>query len=286
MRVIITVRVLIGVRFCDRGVVAGTESTVLARQRQAVILEEARRTGAVRVSDLVSRLGVSDMTIRRDLDVLAGRGLVEKVYGGATTATGGSRLDTCAETRLRHEAIAAEAARRVRPGQAVGLSSSPVTNVLARALDPVPDLTVVTNSLTVADIAAASAQPDRVVILTGGMRGGSDVLVGPLAVQSLRGLHVDLVFLGVYGICERAGFTVPNLTESEADRALVGTGRSLVVLADHTRWATVGISTVAALSEADVLISDDGLADTARDALSAHVGELAIVPVRRRGERA
>ncbi len=255
---------------------------MLARQRQAVILEETRRTGAVRVSDLVSRLGVSDMTIRRDLDVLAGRGLVEKVYGGATTVTrpDGSWPHVCAETRARYEAIAAEAARRVRPGQAIGLSSSAVTNVLARVLDSVPNLTVVTNSLTVADIAAASTQPDRVVVLTGGVRGGSDVLVGPLAVQSLRGLHLDMVFLGVHGICGRAGFTVPNLTESEADRALVEAGRSLVVLADHTRWAAVGISTVASLSEADVLISDEGLAENAREVLAAHVGELVIVPVR------
>ena len=63
---------------------------MLARQRQAVILEEVRRTGAVRVSDLVVRLGVSDMTVRRDLDVLAARGLVEKVYGGATSVVGRS----------------------------------------------------------------------------------------------------------------------------------------------------------------------------------------------------
>ncbi|WP_197318912.1 DeoR/GlpR family DNA-binding transcription regulator [Saccharomonospora sp. NB11] len=251
---------------------------MLARQRQAVILEETRRTGAVRVSDLVSRLGVSDMTIRRDLDVLAGRGLVEKVYGGATRVSGGSPVETCVEARARHEAIAAEAARRVRPGQAVALSSGPVTNVLARVLDPVPNLTVVTNSLTVADIAASSAQPDRVVILTGGVRGGSDVLVGPLAVQSLRGLHADLVFLGVYGISERAGYTVANLSECDADRALVETGRSLVVLADHTRWSVAGISTVASLSEADAVISDEGLDDAARDVLSAHVGELTLVP--------
>lgn len=282
-----TESVLIGVRFCVSGVVAGRSQQVLARQRQAVILEETRRAGAVRVSDLVSRLGVSDMTIRRDLDVLAGRGLVEKVYGGATTVTRpeGAGPDTCLETRARHEAIAREAARRVRPGHAIGLSSSAVTNVLARVLDPVPKLTVVTNSLAVADIAAASAQPDRVVILTGGVRGGTDVLVGPLAVQSLRGLHLDLVFLGVHGICDRAGFTVPNLTESDADRALVEAGRSLVVLADHTRWATAGISTVAALSEADVLISDEGLAQNAREVLSAHVGELVTVPVRRDGHR-
>ncbi|HEX3592730.1 MAG TPA: DeoR family transcriptional regulator, partial [Pseudonocardiaceae bacterium] len=61
---------------------------MLARQRQSVILDEVRRTGAVRVSELVERLGVSDMTVRRDLDVLAARGLVDKVYGGATSIEG------------------------------------------------------------------------------------------------------------------------------------------------------------------------------------------------------
>src|SRR5258708_5777030 len=63
---------------------------VLARQRQAMILDEVKKTGAVRVSDLVDRLGVSDMTVRRDLEVLARRGLVEKVYGGATAVVGRS----------------------------------------------------------------------------------------------------------------------------------------------------------------------------------------------------
>lgn len=250
---------------------------MLARQRQAVILEETRRTGAVRVSDLVSRLGVSDMTIRRDLDVLAGRGLVEKVYGGATvTRPLEVDAESCAKTRARHRAIAAEAARRVEPGQAVGLSSGSLSAALARALDPIANLTVVTNSLTVADIAASSAQPDRVVILTGGVRGGSDALVGPLAVQSLRGLHLDTVFLDVHGITQRCGFTVASLTEKDADRALVEAGRDLIVLADHTRWARAGISTVAKLSEAAVLISDDGLDVEAREVLSARVGDLVI----------
>ncbi|OQO92612.1 DeoR family transcriptional regulator [Saccharomonospora piscinae] len=252
---------------------------MLARQRQAVILEETRRSGAVRVSELVHRLGVSDMTIRRDLDVLAGRGLVEKVYGGATNvAPAGGELDRdpCARQRRLHTAIAVEAARLVRPGTAVGLSSGAASRSLARVLEPVPDLTVVTNSLAVADIAAASARPDRVVVLTGGVRGESDVLVGPLAVQSLRGLHLDLVFLGVHGIAERSGCTVPSLSESEADRALVEAGRTLVVLADHTCWGVAGIATVAALSDADVLISDDGLDASARDILAARVGELVI----------
>jgi len=252
---------------------------VLARQRQAVILEEARRTGAVRVSDLVAKLGVSDMTVRRDLDVLAGRGLVEKVYGGATSVVGKSTDEPGFEAksvrqRAQKEAIAALAAGLVRPGTAIGVSAGTTTWTLARALDEIPGLTIVTNSIQVADVLRGANQPERTVVLTGGVRTPSDALVGPVAVQSLRSLHLDVVFLGVHGMADGPGFTTPNLTESETDRALVEAGRKLVVLADHTKWGIVGISTIAGLEEADVVVSDDGLSDAARETLTEQAGEL------------
>ena len=257
---------------------------MLARQRQAVILEDARRNGAVRVSDLVARLGVSDMTIRRDLDVLAGRGLVEKVYGGATAILGESTDEPGFEAkssrqRAQKEAIAKLAAALVRPGTAIGISAGTTTWTLARALGAIAGLTVVTNSIRVADVLREAAQPDRSVVLTGGVRTPSDALVGPVAVHSLRRLHLDLVFLGVHGMAEGPGFTTPNLTESETDRALVEAGRQLIVLADHTKWGIVGISTIADLDEANVVVTDDGLPETARQTLAEHAGELLVAQV-------
>ncbi|AXB45355.1 DeoR/GlpR family DNA-binding transcription regulator [Amycolatopsis albispora] len=257
---------------------------MLARQRQAVILEEARRTGAVRVSDLVGRLGVSDMTVRRDLDVLASRGLVEKVYGGATSVVGKSTDEPGFEAksvrqRAQKEAIAEIAAGLVKPGTAIGISAGTTTWTLARALDSVPGLTIVTNSIQVADVLRGSSQPDRTVVLTGGVRTPSDALVGPVAVNSLRSLHLDVVFLGVHGMADGPGFTTPNLTESETDRALVEAGRRLVVLADHTKWEIVGISTIADLDEADVVVSDDGLSERAIEILREKAGELIIANV-------
>lgn len=258
---------------------------MLARQRQAMILEEARRTGAVRVSDLVARLGVSDMTIRRDLDVLASRGLVEKVYGGATAVVGKSTDEPGFEAksgqqRALKEAIAELAATLVRPGTAIGISAGTTTWTFARALSHVPGLTVVTNSIRVADVLRDTPHPDRTVVLTGGVRTPSDALVGPVAVDSLRRLHLDLVFLGVHGMAEDAGFTTPNLTESETDRALVDAGRRLVVLADHTKWGIVGLSTIADLDEADVVVTDDGLPEPARQILGERVSDLLIAQVK------
>ena len=254
---------------------------MLARERQSYILERVRRHGAVKVSDLTRELSVSDMTVRRDLDVLAGRGLVEKVYGGATSVVGKSTDEPGFEAksvrqRAQKEAIAELAATLVRPGTAIGISAGTTTWTLARALDAIPGLTIVTNSIQVADVLRGSTQPDRTVVLTGGVRTPSDALVGPVAVHSLRSLHLDAVFLGVHGMADGPGFTTPNLTESETDRALVEAGRKLVVLADHTKWGTVGISTIADLDEADVVVTDDGIPGEAKEILAERAGELMI----------
>ena len=255
---------------------------MLAPQRQALILEQLEATGGVRVSDLVRVLGVSDMTIRRDLEVLARRGLVDKVHGGATRP-GGRATDEpgfAAKSGLQQpekEAIARAAAKLVEPGSAVAISAGTTTWALARHLSNVPGLTVVTNSVPVADVLRQSDRPDRTVILTGGVRTPSDALVGAVAISALHSLHVDIVFLGVHGMDEHAGFTTPNLQEAETNRAMVDSARRLVVVADSTKWGTVGLSRFARLEDASTVVSDVGLPRHARTALTDNVGELALV---------
>jgi DeoR/GlpR family transcriptional regulator of sugar metabolism len=257
---------------------------MLAAQRQAWILDEVRRTGGVRVNELTQALGVSDMTVRRDLDALADRGLVTKVHGGATARSGGATDEPsfsvkAAQERRAKEAIARQAAALVRPGTAVGVSAGSTTCAFARHLVQIPDLTVVTNSPPVAELLHALPGPPQTVILTGGVRTISDALVGPVAIDAIRRLHLDCVFIGVHGIDAEAGFTSPNLMEAETNRMLVSTARRLVVMADHTKWGVVGLSEIAALHEASVLVSDDGLGSAARQVLREAVGELIVVPV-------
>ncbi|MCT9933817.1 DeoR/GlpR family DNA-binding transcription regulator [Planotetraspora sp. A-T 1434] len=252
---------------------------MLAQQRQQAILERIRRTGGVRVAELVRDLGVSDMTIRRDLEVLADRGLVEKVHGGATAAgTGSTEEPGFAAKSMRQqpekEAIARRAAELVRPGTAVALSAGTTTWTLAHHLVDVPELTVITNSVQVADVFHRAARSDQTVVLIGGVRTPSDALVGPVAVAAVRSLNVDTLMLGVHGMSSRAGFTTPNLLEAETNRELVAAAQQLVVLADHTKWGTVGISTIAGLEQAHVVVSDTGLSEEARAELSEHVGTL------------
>jgi DeoR/GlpR family transcriptional regulator of sugar metabolism len=259
---------------------------MLAPQRQAEILQRVRATGGVRVSELVNDFRVSDMTIRRDLEVLAERGLLAKVHGGATVAPAGSTDEPgyaakSARQRAEKAAIAGRAAAMVSPGGAVALSAGTTTAALARRLIDVPALTVVTNSIPVADVFYRGGRGDQTVILTGGVRTPSDALVGPVAVAAVRSLHVDLLFLGVHGMSERAGYTTPNLMEAEANRALLASAERLVVLADATKWGTVGISSIAGLGDAQAVITDGGLSPDARAVLAEHVEDLYVVEVDR-----
>jgi len=255
---------------------------VLARQRQTYILERVHEDGAVRVAELARDLNVSDMTVRRDLELLHQQGLLEKVHGGAMVTSGSSLFEpgfvVKSELQLSEkDAIASAAADLVTAGMAIALSAGTTTYALARRLTDIEGLTVVTNSVPVADVLYRMGRPDQTIIVTGGVRTPSDALVGPFAVSALRTIHVDLVFMGVHGMDPHSGFTTPNLLEAETNHALVESGRRLVVVADHTKWGVIGISSIARLDQADVLITDAGLEPDARAALGREVRELIVV---------
>jgi DeoR/GlpR family transcriptional regulator of sugar metabolism len=261
---------------------------VLVAERRSRIMAEVRRRGSASVSELAGSLGVSEMTIRRDLDSLAADGLLDKVRGGARTPRAGDRLEPDVSARARQNrdekaAIALRAAELVEPGMSVGLGGGSSTWALATELRRIPDLTIVTNSIPVADV---FARPDRsdepytqTVVLTGGVRTPTDALVGPVAVASLEHLHCDIVFLGVRGMDLTAGLTTSNLLEAETNRALVAAGARAVVLADHTKWGAVGLTTIVDLNEVALIVTDAGLAPEAQESLRAHVADLWVAPL-------
>jgi DeoR/GlpR family transcriptional regulator of sugar metabolism len=257
---------------------------MLAVQRHKLIVDELRRQGAVRVSELTRLLEVSEMTIRRDLDALAAAGLLEKVHGGATLRGGLSAdepgFEAKSERQLREkEAIARAAAKLVEPGQSIGLTAGTTTWRLAHHVARVPDLTVVTNSIQVANVFHREPRPDLTVVLTGGVRTPSDALVGPMALNAIRSLHLDVLFMGVHGATEDAGLTTPNLLEAETDRALVEASARRVVVADHTKWGIRGLSRIATLDEVAVFVTDQGLDADARATIGEHVDRVVVAPL-------
>ena len=263
----------------------GLENTVgmLASQRHERILAEIRDSGAVRIGDLTRELGVSDMTIRRDLLELADQGLVRKVHGGAvaphTTAHEPGFAAKSTREAVEKRAIASAAARLVAPSSSIALSAGTTTHLLAAQIAASPalrPLTVVTNSLPVAETLHRANDPRLETILTGGSRTPSDALVGPLAEAALSGLRVDQAFLGTHGIDPDVGLTTPNLDEAATNRALIGAAGRTVVLADHTKWHTTGLRVFATFADVDVLVTDSALVEAERDRVRDLVEQLVV----------
>ncbi|GAA0999865.1 DeoR/GlpR family DNA-binding transcription regulator [Nocardiopsis tropica] len=254
---------------------------MLAAERRRHILAAAIAHGAVRGNDLAQDLGVSEMTIRRDLDRLEEGGELTKVHGGAVRTAGapsGRGLEPTSAHKaeratVEKRAIANAASALIEDGMTVALGAGTTTLELARLLRG-RAIAVVTNSISHFHVLTDPA-PDLVaggaVQLTGGQRTPSDALVGPVANAMLERVRCDIGFLGCHGIDPTAGFTTPNIGEAETDRRLIGASRITVMLADHTKFGEIGAHLFAEFSAVDQLITDGGLGPAAREALSGVV---------------
>ncbi|WP_443076104.1 DeoR/GlpR family DNA-binding transcription regulator [Streptomyces sp. NBC_01716] len=200
-----------------------------------------RANGAVSLRELARVVQTSEVTVRRDVRALEAEGLLDRRHGGAVLPGGFTResgfpqkshLATAEKT-----AIADLAASLVEEGEAVVVGAGTTTQELARRLARIPGLTVVTNSLLVAQ---ALAHANRVeVVMTGGtLRGSNYALVGSGAEQSLQGLRVSRAFLSGSGLTAERGLSTSNMLSASVDRALVQAAAEVVVLADHTKLGT------------------------------------------------
>ncbi|MDX2849872.1 MULTISPECIES: DeoR/GlpR family DNA-binding transcription regulator [Streptomycetaceae] len=214
---------------------------MFAAERRQLILEMVRANGAVSLRELARVVQTSEVTVRRDVRALEAEGLLDRRHGGAVLPGGFTResgfpqkshLSTAEKT-----AIADLAAGLVEEGEAIVVGAGTTTQELARRLARVPGLTVVTNSLLVAQ---ALAHANRVeVVMTGGtLRGSNYALVGSGAEQSLQGLRVSRAFLSGAGLSAERGLSTSNMLSASVDRALVQAAAEVVVLADHTKLGT------------------------------------------------
>jgi len=194
---------------------------VLNEERRRAIVEMVNQNGRVLVQELGQRFATSQVTIRKDLEILHGRGLLHRTHGGALPLTSGALLDPSLREkeklhRREKQRIGQVAAQLVKEGQSVVLDSGTTTSMIARELRAFRRLTVITNAV---NIAAELAGTPIEVILTGGvLRENSFSLVGPLAEDALRHLSADILFLGVDGFDVHFGLTTPNLLEAKVNR--------------------------------------------------------------------
>lgn len=235
---------------------------MLNEERRRLILEILNREGRVLVGELAKQFDTSQVTIRKDLDILHAHGRIHRTHGGALPARESVLEDpTLREKEKLHRReklrIAAAAARMVKEGQVVILDSGTTTTAIARALRKFENLTIITNA---ANIAAELSGSSLEVILTGGtLRKNSFSLVGPIAEETLRRLNADILFLGVDGIDVRHGLSTPNLLEAKVNRAMMDVAGVVVVVCDAGKFGRRSLSSIAPLSAAHQLITDRGI---------------------------
>lgn len=233
-----------------------------AEERQQHILELARAEGRVEVAALAEALEVTPETVRRDLTILERHGLVRRVHGGAIPV---ERLgfepgvETRAERLVEEKERIAKAALAELPAEGTVLIDAGTTTVrLAEQLPRDRELTVVTNSLAVAGVVAAL--PNLSLYLLGGrVRGRTLAAVGAWATDALKGIFVDVAFVGTNGLSVERGLTTPDQSEAAVKRAMIDSARRTVVLADHTKVGIDHFALVAPLSDVATFVTDTGL---------------------------
>jgi DeoR family transcriptional regulator, aga operon transcriptional repressor len=235
---------------------------VLNEERRRAILEALNRDRRVLVAELANQFHTSQVTIRKDLEVLHEHGHLHRTHGGALPARDGALEDpTLYEKEQLHRKeklhIAEAAARMVNEGQVVILDSGTTTTAIARALRNSKHLTVVTNAVNIAaELAGASVD----VILTGGtLRKNSFSLVGPIAEETLRHLSADLLFLGVDGFDVQYGLSTPNLLESKVNQVMVEVAKRTVAVCDSSKFGRRSLSLIAPPSAVQQIITDHGI---------------------------
>lgn len=235
---------------------------MLIEERRQHILALIQKNGRVLVDELSSNLGLSKITIRKDLDYLESKNLLMRTHGGALPVNEGALSDPPIQEKrnLHHEEkirIAAAAAAMVSEGQCIILDSGSTTTEIARALASFKHLTVITNAL---NIAAELAQSSVEVIQIGGtIRKNSLSAVGPLAEDVLEEMHGDIVFLGVDGFDLPTGLTTPNVLEARVNRAMVKAAGKVVAVCDSSKFNHRSLALIVPTSEIHAIITDSGL---------------------------
>lgn len=222
------------------------------------LIERLRTTEHVTVSELARETGASEMTIRRDLDQLAERGVLRRVRGGAVSLL--LRGEAMPFAVREHEAvetkqrIAAEVNGLLSDGEAVVLDCGTTTLTIANTIAG-RRLTVVPLDLHAAN--ALSGAPEMRLLVPGGRtRPGALAFTGPLTEGSLASLRVDTAVLGVCGLSVEHGLTAHDLDEVPVKRAAIAAARRVVAVCDGAKFGRTGLGLVCPVTALDVVVTD------------------------------
>lgn len=236
-------------------------SSLIPIERRKRILDILVREQSARVNDLSDALGVSEVTIRRDLEMLENEGLLERCYGGAiighhlrTEPLYSQKRTTFQDEKGR---IGALSASLVEDGETIFVGAGTTTLEIFSNLAG-KNLQIITTNL---GVITEGRIPGIEVTLTGGnYREQAHSLLGPDTILSLQHYHASKCFIGTDGITIKQGLTTPNVAEALVLRTMLERTRGpKILMTDHSKFGLVASATSCMINEIDIIVTDDGL---------------------------
>jgi DeoR/GlpR family transcriptional regulator of sugar metabolism len=235
-----------------------TSADLYPAERQQQILAHLNKNGRASVSELSQMFGVSEVTIRADLQMLAAQDLIVRTHGGAVLVPRVPELSLTLRRQQQvdeKERIGAAAAKFVANGDAVFLDASSTALALTHALRQQRDLTILTHSLVVAQ--SMLDAPGVSLVMTGGTLQRETVsLMGTDGLAVLSKYNIKTGFFGAHGLSFPEGLTDVSPGEADVKRAVVGMCRQVVALIDATKWGRVGPASFARPEDLNVIVTD------------------------------
>ncbi|OWR32392.1 hypothetical protein CDO73_01945 [Saccharibacillus sp. O23] len=251
------------------------------KQRLAAYLADK---GAATLKELSGHFGVSEMTIRRDLNLLEREQVIRRSHGGAVylglPAAEEPKLPDkqASNSDVKSRLAAYAAAHFVREGDTIVLENGTTVSRMAEHLNHLNELTLLTNGIDTLNLFRPHADERRTMLSCGGMfREVSGTFVGPEAESFFAHYHADTLFLSALGFTPEAGFTDPNPLDTQVKKMMIRSAARVVMLLDSSKAGRRFLSPVASLSEIDVWITDEGLSPENRIWIQENGVELHVV---------
>ncbi|MDC7220102.1 MAG: DeoR/GlpR family DNA-binding transcription regulator [Spirochaetales bacterium] len=242
---------------------------MIPAERQAAIEEYLWKEGFAQVEELSQLLDVSPITIRRDLDLLEKKGLLERSHGGARSPQYLQREALFEEKGKAHReekaAIGKYVAQLVQPGETIFINSGSTTRYVAAALAGRKDIRIITNNMTILPVLSSTGGPE--ILVPGGLyRPQSQCLVGEETLAYLRRVFVDRTIMGTDGLDLEKGFTSPVSQEAAVTRIMVEQCQGeVIVAADSSKIGRVSHFKTVELDDVDLVITDGGLESSLKE---------------------
>lgn len=231
-------------------------------ERQKAIRELINLEKRISVNAICEEFSISEATARRDLEILAKDGKVQRVRGGAIMIEESPpelpMLQRESEQTEEKDRIGHAAAKLIESGDTILLGSGTTTLAVARQLYHCKDLTVLTNSLPIINLLVGCNGID-LIILGGVLRDSELSFIGHITEKALNEVRADKVILGARAISLEHGITNDFMTETLTDRAIIQIGQKVILVADHTKFGSISTAFLSSLKDIDIIVTDTGI---------------------------